>query len=95
MVVPASGTRLGWADLVRGAAMICVVYFHATLFLGAVGIDETLGRALIAVAGLSILAGPEHERELEQAIVDGLAPFRGADGSYRLSNEYRFLVARA
>ncbi|QIG38558.1 acyltransferase [Microbacterium sp. 4R-513] len=44
MTVPAARARLGWADLVRGAAIICVVYFHATLFLGAIGIDDTLGR---------------------------------------------------
>jgi SAM-dependent methyltransferase len=56
---------------------------------------ETLGRAMLAVAGLAVLAGPERERELEQAIVDGLAPFRTAEGGYRLSNEYRILVARA
>src|SRR2546428_269363 len=32
---------------------------------------ETIGRALIAVAGLAILAGPEREQELRTAIVDG------------------------
>jgi len=57
--------------------------------------DETLGRALVAVAGLATLAGPEREPELKSAIVDGLAPDRGADGSYRLSNEYHYLIARA
>jgi len=57
--------------------------------------EETLGRALVAVAGLAVLAGPEREHELRGAIVDGLAAFRRADGSYRLENEYRFLVARA
>ena len=57
--------------------------------------EETLGRALVAVAGLATLAGPEHEQELKSAIVDGLAPYRGADGSYRLSNEYHYLIARA
>ncbi len=57
--------------------------------------EETLGRALVAVAGLALLAGPEREDELRQAIVAGLAPYRGADGSYRLSNEYRILIARA
>ena len=36
---------------------------------------ETLGRAMIAVAGLVVLAGPEREEELLTAIVDGLAPF--------------------
>jgi SAM-dependent methyltransferase len=56
---------------------------------------ETLGRALVAVAGLATLAGPDREHELKTAIVDGLAPFRHADGSYRLSNEYHYLLARA
>jgi SAM-dependent methyltransferase len=55
----------------------------------------TLGRATVAVAGLAVLVGPERERELETAIVDGLAPFRMPDGSYRLSNEFHFLIARA
>ena len=57
--------------------------------------EETLGRALVAVAGLATLAGAEHEQELKSAIVDGLAPYRRADGSYRLSNEYHYLIARA
>jgi SAM-dependent methyltransferase len=57
--------------------------------------EETLGRALVAVAGLALLAGPEREDELRHAIVDGLARYRSPDGSYRLQNEYRFLIARA
>src|SRR5919197_314544 len=56
---------------------------------------EMLGRAMTAVAGLAVLAGPDREQELEAAIVDGLAPYRTADGGYRLSNEYHFLIARA
>jgi SAM-dependent methyltransferase len=56
---------------------------------------ETLGRAVVAVAGLAVLAGPEREHALKQAIVEGLAPYRGADGAYRLSNEYHYLIARA
>ena len=56
---------------------------------------ETLGRALVAVAGLAVLAGPEREQELKTAIVDGLAPYRTPDGSYRLSNEYHYLIASA
>src|ERR671930_49822 len=43
---------------------------------------QTLGRAMLAVAGLAVLVGPEREGELETAIVDGLAPFRSADGHY-------------
>ncbi len=53
----------------------------------------TLGRALVAVAGLAVLAGPKRERELREAIVEGLAPYRRPDGSYRLRNEFRILIA--
>ncbi len=56
---------------------------------------ETLGHAMIAVAGLVVIAGAEREHELKNAIVDGLAPYRRSDGSYRLSNEYHYLIARA
>jgi hypothetical protein len=55
----------------------------------------TLGRAMVGVAGLAVLAGPEREPELRAAIVDGLAPFRRADGSFGLSNEFHVLIARA
>jgi hypothetical protein len=34
---------------------------------------ETSGRAMVAVAGLALRAGPEREDELKAAIVDGLA----------------------
>lgn len=57
--------------------------------------EATLGRAMVAVAGLAVLAGAEREEELMRAVVAGLAPYRRADGSYRLANEYRILIARA
>jgi SAM-dependent methyltransferase len=57
--------------------------------------EETLARALVAPAGLALLVGPEREDEIKAAIVEGLAPFRTADGSYRLDNEYRYLIAQA
>jgi SAM-dependent methyltransferase len=56
---------------------------------------ETLGRAMVAVAGLAVIAGAEREQELGSAIVEGLAAYRRSDGSYRLSNEYHYLLARA
>jgi SAM-dependent methyltransferase len=55
---------------------------------------ESLGRAMVAVAGLALLAGPDREQELTNAITDGLAAYRKPDGSYRLSNEYHYLIAR-
>jgi SAM-dependent methyltransferase len=57
--------------------------------------EETLGRALVAPAGVALLVGPEREDAIKAAIVDGLARFRTADGGYRLENEYRYLVASA
>jgi SAM-dependent methyltransferase len=56
---------------------------------------ETLARAMLAPAGLALAVGPEREEEVKTAIVDGLASQRQADGSYRLDNEHRYLVARA
>jgi hypothetical protein len=55
----------------------------------------TLGRALVAPAGLARLAGPEREGDVRNAIVDGLASFRTAGGGYRLENEFHILIARA
>jgi hypothetical protein len=57
--------------------------------------SETLGRALMAPAGIAVLVGPGREAEVRTAIVDGLAPFRTAQGGYRLRNEFRCLIARA
>ncbi len=56
---------------------------------------ETLGRAMVAVAGLAVIVGPQREHELEAAILDGLAQHRQVDGSYRFQNEFHYLVARA
>jgi SAM-dependent methyltransferase len=57
--------------------------------------DETLGRALVAPAGVAILVGTEREDAIKAAIVEGLAEHRTPDGSYRLDNEYHYLIARA
>jgi SAM-dependent methyltransferase len=56
---------------------------------------ETLEQAMVAVAGLATIVGPEREPELKNAISDGLARFRRADGSYALSNEFHYLIGHA
>jgi SAM-dependent methyltransferase len=56
---------------------------------------EALGRAMVAVAGLATIAGPDREEELRTSIVDGLARYRRAGGGYRLENEYHYVIARA
>ena len=55
---------------------------------------ETLGRALLAPAGVALLVGPDREDAVKAAIVDGLASYRTPDGAYRLPNEYRYVIAR-
>ena len=56
--------------------------------------DETLGRAMMAPAGIATLVGPEREDEVRAAIVEGLAPFRTPEGDYRLENVHS-VIARA
>jgi SAM-dependent methyltransferase len=57
--------------------------------------EHTLRRALVAPAGIAVLVGPSHEEEVEDAIVEGLATRRAPDGTYRLHNEFHYLIARA
>jgi SAM-dependent methyltransferase len=56
--------------------------------------EHELGRLLLAPAGLSVLIGEEHESSVRAQIVDAMAPYRQADGSYLLQNEMHYLVAR-
>jgi SAM-dependent methyltransferase len=56
---------------------------------------DMLGRMLVAPAGIAVLVGPEREEDVKSAIVTGLASHRRPDGSYRLENEFHYLVARA
>jgi SAM-dependent methyltransferase len=81
-------------ELATRAGLIPESAFDATWTIAYPDAD-VLGRAAVAVAGIATLVGPDREDELKAAIVEGLAPFRRADGSYRFSNEYRYLIARA
>jgi SAM-dependent methyltransferase len=56
---------------------------------------KSLGRLLMAPMGVGALIGPDREPEVRAEIVSAGAPFRAADGSYRVNNEYRCLIARA
>ena len=57
--------------------------------------DDTLGRLLMAPAGLAELVGPDREASVRAQIVDALSEHRTPDGAYRLHNEYHYLVATA
>jgi SAM-dependent methyltransferase len=55
--------------------------------------EQTLGRLLVAPAGIAKLVGPALEETVRAKIVDALAPHRRPQGSYRLYNEFHYLVA--
>jgi len=57
--------------------------------------EETLGRALLAPAGVAVLVGADKEDAVKAAIVQGLAEYRTPEGAYVLENEYRCLITRA
>jgi SAM-dependent methyltransferase len=57
--------------------------------------ERTLGRLLVAPAGIASLVGAEREEAVRGRIVEAMAPYRTAHGGYHLHNEFRFLVAAA
>jgi SAM-dependent methyltransferase len=57
--------------------------------------EETLRRAMVAVAGIAVIVGSEREQEVKNAIAEGLESRRTPGGRYVLRNEYHYLIARA
>jgi hypothetical protein len=85
--------RLGWSR--RFAKTLNALYrpFHVINYLGScVGGQLLSPRRMAALMDATITA---IQRRLAAEIVDGLAAFHLPDGSYRLKNEYRYLIARA
>ena len=81
-------------DIARQAGLTPEEVFDATWSFEFAD-DEAMTRALIAPAGLALLVGAEREPEFKRALIQGLAAHRTSDGSYRLSNHYHYLIARA
>ena len=54
---------------------------------------QTLARLQMAPMGMARLVGPAREETVRARIVAALAPHRSAQGSYRLHNEFHYLVA--
>jgi SAM-dependent methyltransferase len=57
--------------------------------------DEALASAMLSVAGLASIADAGEVAGVRAAILEALAPYRTADGGYRLKNEFHFLIAAA
>jgi SAM-dependent methyltransferase len=56
--------------------------------------DDALLRGMLSAGGVGDAAGPR-EGEIAAALLEALAPFRAADGTYRLENEWHTLLATA
>ena len=54
--------------------------------------DDALTGGLLAAGGVGEAAG-DREPEVRRALLDVLAPYRTADGGYRLENSWHFVVA--
>ena len=57
--------------------------------------EDELVRGMAAAGGVVEAAAAAGDRAVRGAILESLAPFRAADGSYRLTNEWRSVVATA
>jgi SAM-dependent methyltransferase len=56
--------------------------------------EDALTRSLLSAGGVGEAAG-DREPEVRAALIDVLAPYRTADGGYRLENAWHVLVATA
>ena len=57
--------------------------------------EEAMARALLSAGGAVPAIRSAGEHAVRAALVDALAPYRTAEGGYRLENEWHYLVARA
>ena len=57
--------------------------------------QETLERTMLAAGGVVPALEHSGEAAVRRTIAAAAAPFRRADGSYRLENRFRYIVARA
>ena len=55
--------------------------------------DDALLRGMLSAGGVGDAAGPRED--VAAALLEALAPFRAADGTYRLENEWHTLLATA
>ena len=57
--------------------------------------EQALGRAMLSPGNVAVALRSAPEATLRDGIVEALAPYRSTDGSYRLENEWHFLIATA
>jgi SAM-dependent methyltransferase len=92
--VPATGEPGVLEELARRAGLDPVVADEVGVPFEASD-RETLERALLAPGGAVPAIEHSGEEAVRKAIVEAAAPFRRPDGSYRIENRFRYLIAEA
>ena len=87
--------RPGIVEELAGQAGLAVAESFDTTWAYQYASADALCDAMLAAGGAAMVAGPEREPELREAILSALAHCRQPDGSYRVSNEWHTVVARA
>src|SRR3954470_4882020 len=87
--------RPGLVDELATAAGLEIERPFDTTYAYSYADADALAEAMLAAGGAAAVAGPENEAALRQDIIRALAGSRQADGSYRVSNEWHMVVARA
>ena len=87
--------RPGIVDEIATAAGLRIERSFDTTYAYSYADADALAEAMLAAGGAAAVAGPENEAALRQDIIRALAGSRQADGSYRVSNEWHIVVARA
>jgi ubiquinone/menaquinone biosynthesis C-methylase UbiE len=87
--------RPGIVDEIATAAGLRIERSFDTVYAYSYANADALAEAMLAAGGAAAVAGPENESALREDIIRALAGSRKADGSYRVSNEWHMVVARA
>jgi hypothetical protein len=80
-------------DLVAEAGLALDIVFDST-FPYVYPDGWSFADAMLSAGGAALAAG-DREPELREVLIEALAHRRQADGSYRLSNEWHTVIARA
>jgi SAM-dependent methyltransferase len=81
-------------ELARGAGLAPRLAFDHSCAFDYPG-EDALVRGMAAAGGVVQASAVAGDGAVRRAILESLAPFRAADGSYRLTNEWRHVVATA
>jgi SAM-dependent methyltransferase len=87
--------RPGLVDELVSAAGLTIESSFDTTYAYAYPDADALGEAMLAAGGAAAVAGPDNEAALREDIIRALAGSRQADGSYRVTNEWHMIIARA